>query len=400
MKVLFVNPGITNYNHPVFERLANEGCELIMMLPKDDDGTIGAGVERAKNQHHSYRLILSPVVRRWYGKSALVDLKNTLIQSEPDILVICWPYFLQLYFDRVFMRLLKEKHIRLILHEIPFQVAPFKQLSYYKTHPVYNENMELQSVGLAFKLRALWTMHIRKFIYSRATASLNYTTLAYDILPSYGIKKESIFVRYNSTDTDTLFAIRKKIALLPPVLPPKIRILHIGRLVRWKRVDLLLEAYRKVADRYPESELVIIGNGPEKENLIRQSAALGLTDRTIFTGAIYDPLTLGQYMNESTVYVLAGMGGLSINDAMCFSLPVICSVCDGTEKDLVADGVNGYFFKEGDANDLADKISLILSDTDVAKRMGVAGSEVIQQKINIHTVTRRYMDAFNYAMKQ
>ena len=105
-------------------------------------------------------------------------------------------------------------------------------------------------------------------------------------------------------------------------------------------------------------------------------------------------------MNESTVYVLAGMGGLSINDAMCFSLPVICSVCDGTEKDLVADGVNGYFFKEGDANDLADKISLILSDTDVAKRMGVAGSEVIQQKINIHTVTRRYMDAFNYAMKQ
>ena len=64
-------------------------------------------------------------------------------------------------------------------------------------------------------------------------------------------------------------------------------------------------------------------------------------------------------MNESTVYVLAGMGGLSINDAMCFSLFVICLVCDGTEKDLVADGVNGYFFKEGDANDLVDKISLI-----------------------------------------
>ena len=181
--------------------------------------------------------------------SALVDLKNTLIQSEPDILVICWPYFLQLYFDRVFMRLLKEKHIRLILHEIPFQVAPFKQLSYYKTHPVYNENMELQSVGLAFKLRALWTMHIRKFIYSRATASLNYTTLAYDILPSYGIKKESIFVRYNSTDTDTLFAIRKKIALFFLVLPLKICILHIGRLIKWKHIDLLLEALLRSEER-------------------------------------------------------------------------------------------------------------------------------------------------------
>lgn len=400
MKVLFVNPGITNYNHPVFERLVSEGCELIMMLPQDDDGTIGAGVERAKNKHQSYQVILSPTTRMWYGKSALVNLKNTLVQTQPDILVICWPYFLQLYFDRTLMRLLEERHIRLILHEIPFQVAPFKELSYYKAHPMYNENMELQSVGLAFKLRTLWTMYIRKFIYSRATASLNYTTLAYDILPSYGIERESIFVRYNSTDTDTLFTTKKKIAQLPPILPPKPRILHIGRLVKWKRVDLLLEAYKKVADQYPESELVIIGNGPEKENLIRQSDVLGLTDRTVFTGAIYDPLTLGQYMNESTVYVLAGMGGLSINDAMCFSLPVICSVCDGTEKDLITDGVNGYFFREGDANDLADKIRFILSDTASAKRMGAAGSEVIEQKINIHTVTQRYMDAFNYAMQQ
>lgn len=85
---------------------------------------------------------------------------------------------------------------------------------------------------------------------------------------------------------------------------------------------------------------------------------------------------------------------------MCFSLPVICSVCDGTKKDLITDGVNGYFFREGDANDLADKIRFILSDTASAKRMGAVGSEVIEQKINIHTVTQRYMDAFNYAMQQ
>ncbi len=400
MKVLFVNPGITNYNHPVFEKLANRGCELVMMLPKEDDGTIGAGVKRVKNKKRTYQLILSPTTRMWYGKSALVDLKKAIIQIKPDILVICWPYFLQLYFDRKLMKLLKEKHIRLILHEIPFQVAPFKQLSYYKTHPIYNENMELQSVGLVFKLRTLWIMYIRKFIYSRAAVSLNYTTLAYDIIPSYGIKRESVFVRHNSTDTETLFATKKEIAQRPAILQPKPRILHIGRLVKWKRVDLLLQAYKSVADRYPDSELVIIGDGPEKENLIQQSADLGLADKTVFTGAIYDPLILGQYMNESTVYVLAGMGGLSINDAMCFSLPVICSVCDGTEKDLVINGVNGYFFKEGDANDLANKIDLILSDTDTAKRMGIAGCEVIENKININTVTQRYIDAFNYAMSQ
>ena len=103
-------------------------------------------------------------------------------------------------------------------------------------------------------------------------------------------------------------------------------------------------------------------------------------------------------MYESSVYVLAGMGGLSINDAMGYSLPIICSVCDGTEKDLVTDGVNGYFFKEKNAVDLADKIVSVLSDPEKAKQMGEASYRVIREKINLETVSQRYMDAFNYVM--
>lgn len=70
-----------------------------------------------------------------------------------------------------------------------------------------------------------------------------------------------------------------------------------------------------------------------------------MTDSIRFIGAVYDPEKLGAYMNESTVYVLAGMGGLSINDAMTYGMPVLCSVCDGTERDLVIDGKNGFFSK-------------------------------------------------------
>jgi glycosyltransferase involved in cell wall biosynthesis len=104
-------------------------------------------------------------------------------------------------------------------------------------------------------------------------------------------------------------------------------------------------------------------------------------------------------MHESSVYVLAGMGGLSINDAMCYQLPVICSVCDGTEKDLVQDNVNGCFFKEGDAADLQRKIDYILSNEQIRTTMGQQSLRIIEDKINIHTVADNYIEAFEYVLR-
>ena len=111
----------------------------------------------------------------------------------------------------------------------------------------------------------------------------------------------------------------------------------------------MIEAFWKVAADYPEAELVIVGDGPELDNLRQQANDLQLADSIRFIGAVYDPKTLGAYMNESSIYVLAGMGGLSINDAMTYGMPVLCAVCDSTERDLVKEGKNGYFFKDGDA---------------------------------------------------
>jgi glycosyltransferase involved in cell wall biosynthesis len=399
MKVLYTNVTITSYTHPLLEKLTNYGCDLVMLLPENNDNTVGKGVKLADTKQRSYHVCYSRSKQMWYGKPALIDLKNILLQEKPDIVIIVWPYFLHLFFDRSILKLLQKNKIHLIIREIPFQTPPFGQLSYFKSNPVFTENMELQSRGISFKLRALLTMHIRRFLYRRADASLNYVSHALRILPSYGINPDAIFVSYNTSDTDSLLSERERIMQSPLLLPICRRILHIGRLVKWKRVDLLIDAFRKIAEKHPDCELVIIGDGPEKETLIQQAEETGLSERIIFAGAIYDSYILGKYMYESTVYVLAGMGGLSINDAMSFSLPVICSVCDGTEKDLITDGVNGYFFKEGDVDSLADKMDKILSDKEQCKQMGEKSYHVIKEKINLDTVAQRYIDAFKYVMK-
>ena len=181
----------------------------------------------------------------------------------------------------------------------------------------------------------------------------------------------------------------------PPLLPPnQRRILHIGRLVKWKRVDLLITALPEVLVQFPDAELVIVGDGPELNALKQQAERLALSKHVRFAGSIYKPEALGAYMNESSVYVLAGMGGLSINDAMTYGLPVICSVCDSTERDLVTDGRNGFFFKEGDAGSLAEKITTLFASPGLCEKMGKESKRIILEKININTVSQRYLQAF------
>jgi glycosyltransferase involved in cell wall biosynthesis len=90
--------------------------------------------------------------------------------------------------------------------------------------------------------------------------------------------------------------------------------------------------------------------------------------------------------------VLAGMGGLSINEAMAHSLPVICSVADGTEKHLVFDGENGYYFKDNDLESLAAAIDKMFSSNSV--EMGARSKEIIEQKINLPFVSSQFISAF------
>lgn len=399
MKVLFVNTTITHYGHPLFNKVAAKGCELVVLIPQKNESTVGKGVKRNESKDQHYRVISTPSQKAWYGKDYLPELLPTIQKEQPNILVIGWPYMLQLFFYLKIIKYLKKNSIRLILHEIPFQVPPYGELSYFKEYPVFNEAMQLQSKGIKFFANAWVLMQIRKYLYSRADASLNYCSRGLELWPSYGVPKEKIFVRYNSGDTEAFFNRKEEVMKASELLPAcSKRILHIGRLVAWKRVDLLIKAYERVYTRFSDSELTIVGDGPELENLKKQASLSVAKDHIRFVGGVYDPFELGCYMKESSVYVLAGMGGLSINDAMCYEMPVICSICDGTEKDLVENGKNGYFFKEGDAEDLAEKIEIILTDEHTRKQMGKESLRIIKERININTVADNYLKVFHYVM--
>ncbi len=406
MKVLFTFGGMPHYLNAMLEKLQTKGADITVVSPQKGNATIGKGVKMV--EEGAYRHLNTQEKKMYYGKSGFPALPGIIADERPDIVVLGWPYFLQVFFQPSLRRALKRCGARLVIREIPFQTPPYGQIrDYFRQHPMYDEGMRLLSTGKAFYLRQWLTACVRKYCYARVAGTLNYSTAAYDILPSYGVKREQIHVTYNSTDTEALWREKAAVLAAPALLPPsERRLLHIGRLVKWKRVDLLIEAFARTLTQYPDAELVIVGNGPELDNLKKQAASLGLPLRSKeengvdgrgcvrFIGAVYDPKELGAYMNEATVYVLAGMGGLSINDAMTYALPVVCSVCDSTERDLVTNGRNGLFFRDGDADSLTEKILQLLASPQECRRMGQESERIIREQINIDTVSERYLKAF------
>jgi len=206
-------------------------------------------------------------------------------------------------------------------------------------------------------------------------------------------------VTRNSPDTDAMS--RTEAALKASENPPlrkAQRLLHVGRLVAEKRVNLLLDAIPLVREKIPRAELVIVGDGPERSAFEEQAARLCIADAVRFAGPVYDPIELGRHFLSASVFVLPGLGGLSINEAMFYGLAIVCSSGDGTEKFLVREGHNGTFFRADDRQDLADAIIRLMSDRGELERMGARSREIIDGEVNITTVVHEYRRAFLLAM--
>src|ERR1035437_2677179 len=400
MKVLLINNATTHYYNLLLNRLnAVSGLQVTVVTPTEATSNVGVGVYQTRDGI-DFRVCELQEKSRMGGFSSFKGLTHVVWREKPDVIIVNDGYLLGLLFNiplTIIRRLLGTK---LILRTIPFRV-PTYQAAKDKIRGDWRRfaflpgalNSALATLGLARLLRWFY-LGLVKWSYRASDGHMNYIHDAFRIYGSYGVPKERIFVTGNSPDTDTLFAARAEVEKLPPVLPPcEHRLIHVGRLVAWKRVDLLLRAHARIKKEFLNAELVVLGDGPEEASLRRLTKELGVEDSVRFVAGVYKPKHLGQYLMASSIYVLAGMGGLSINDAMCFGLPVICSVCDGTEKILVRDGFNGKLFRDGDEDDLVDKIGQLCRNLELRQKMGVHSTEIIQNEVNIHTVVARYVKA-------
>lgn len=320
------------------------------------------------------------------NKFNLKALRKFIIKEKVNVIVFSSEYKRALFSDPRFLFLIAKNHIGTVMKSIPFRVKEYDLTKRELSKDTSYIRGFIRTCGLKFD----------RFTYRLSDAHICYIPEARQIYSSYGVDPNRIVISFNSPDTDELLKIREKIEKSSSKPERKItRIIHIGRLVEWKRVDLLIGAVARLKESIPDIELIVIGYGPMEPSLHNLAIERGVSERVQFTGGIYDPDELGRMLLSAGLYVLAGMGGISINDAMCFGLPVICSICDGTEKILVKDGLNGLYFKPEDEIDLSDKIRSIICNPEKWNAMSEASTSIIHNEININTLLSGYQNVFD-----
>ena len=401
MKVLFLLNGLTHYVVPMLNKLDEvDGIDVIAVAANENSKNVGTGVY-ITDEGIKFRLLYLEEIQRFYRKTFFKRLKSVLLSEKPDVIILGWPFILELAFNPLLLCFIKKNKIKILFKEIPFQVQPFGEALKFKSTSFIDENMKLIDDGIIRKISNFFTAIIRRYYYFFVDANINYYEDSYSTLKTFGVKKEKIFISYNSPDTETLFCARQKaVTLVPQFNYNPHRLIHVGRLVKWKRVDLLLQAVADLSVSFQNLELLIIGSGPEFNSLNLLAEKLKITSKVSFVGAVYNPIELARYFSSSGVYVLGGMGGLSINEAMAFGKPVVCSICDGTEKKLVRDGYNGYIFENGNLESLKSKLVKLISDEDKIIEFGKNSESIIRNEINLQTVISGYLTAFEYLMRK
>lgn len=149
-----------------------------------------------------------------------------------------------------------------------------------------------------------------------------------------------------------------------------VRILYCGQLIERKGVGHLLDAFLSVADEFPDSELMFVGEGPLRQSLA-QRVPPQFRSRVIFAG-FQPPDRLPQDFSTADLFVLPSLHdgwGVVVNQALGAGLPIICSSAVGA-ADLVTAGWNGFIVPPADAPALANAMRDLLSDRDRRRAFG------------------------------
>jgi glycosyltransferase involved in cell wall biosynthesis len=158
----------------------------------------------------------------------------------------------------------------------------------------------------------------------------------------------------------------------PPVGgPPKA--IFIGRLVRYKGVDILLRALERV----PDLRLDIVGSGPESSRLKTLARALAITDRIRWFGE-YPDEDLSRRMAEAHFLVLPSvtveeMFGLVVIEAMAANRPVVTTALPSGVREVNVSGETGLEVPLRDVDALARALDTLAHDGELRARMGEAG---------------------------
>jgi glycosyltransferase involved in cell wall biosynthesis len=250
-----------------------------------------------------------------------------------------------------------------------------------------------KSVLLRFKNKLVSTF------FNKAHYFLTYSTHASNYVMDKGISESLIETCYNGIEIDEMVKHSEDIITQSKVirkelqLDGKITFLFVGGLIREKRPDLLVDAFEILRKKHNNIKLLIIGDGPLRGELDIQLKTYNDSNISYLGRIIND---VDAYFAAADCFVLPGIGGLALNQAMFWKKTCIVSKADGTEDDLVIEGYSGYRFKEGDLDSIVSAMEKrIMESPENLEKMAEVSHNIITEKSNVNNMVSHFVNGID-----
>ncbi len=175
-----------------------------------------------------------------------------------------------------------------------------------------------------------------------------------------------------------------------PVEREKI-ICAVGRLTEQKRFDLLIEAFSSIAEKIPEYNMIIFGEGELRNELEKQISDAGLKGRIFLPGTNPDAVKV---VNRSSVFVLSSdLEGMpnALMEALAMGVPSVSTRCDMGPEELIDNNISGILTEVGNSKELADAILRIIENPDFAENLSENARKLLETH-SIDVISNRWLD--------
>lgn len=173
------------------------------------------------------------------------------------------------------------------------------------------------------------------------------------------------------------------------------------RLVPKNGVNFLIESIPPILQRHSDTVFVIVGDGPERSKLERQTEELKVQDRTIFAGAISND-EINRYYADADLVVLPSLKeatSISALEAMSCAKPIVASNVGGLPY-LVKDGVTGLLVSPADAGALASAIIELLGSSSRRVTMGTEARSRVLRELTWDHIARQTAEFYSRVLGQ
>jgi glycosyltransferase involved in cell wall biosynthesis len=326
-----------------------------------------------------------------------LDDAAPLYEEYEGIHVYRLPYFAptQLYWAATIplmakkaIDIIKKEKIDVILsHNPPYLVGTSSWTAARMTHkPLVLNVHDVWGASHYSKLQYTIGAKLQKFCCRRADKIITVSDGLADVLAAEtGAKRQNIVAAPNGvecgqTKEDEVEEIRNKWGLRG-----KNVIFFVGILRKWAGVQYLINAFPEVLKKFPETRLLIVGDGGDRQYLEKAAKNAGVYEKTVFAGSVpYEKVPahikvadvcVAPFPSSNVTDRKKLMSPHKVLEYMCAGKAVVASRVGGMEN-YVADGATGFLFTPEDTKELADKIITLLTNKEMREIFGKEGKRL------------------------